>query len=124
MQITPRYVRKNRRIYNFSLCKACGSAGGTAGLCGATTCLACNTTQCMSNGLGCGQCSVCYVGILPGWSGSDQTCAYKHCDKKAVARLGNVRKPVCKEHLEYKQAGYVEQRVSERDKSWFICEAV
>lgn len=113
-----RYVRKTRRIYDFSLCKLCGTAGGTCGTCGRTTCLLCGSPQCSSNGLRDGQCPICYHGLLPGWSGSDCKCTYKGCNKTAVAR-GRGRRPICMDHAIH-QFGpdYVAKRLSERDTAW------
>ena len=95
--MTTRYVRP--KLGNG--CDLCGSMSVSAGrVCDATTCAACGTRQCMSNGFGRGQCSVCYVGLLPGWSGFDQrVCGYKHCGRPAIASAERVHF-VCSEHLE------------------------
>jgi len=97
-----RYIRKDSKVYDFSCCKLCGTAYGGKqhnNHCPVTVCLACDTPQCLSNGLGSGQCSVCYVGLLPGWSGSKRTCSYAGCRQQAIAR-GKRKKNVCREHLQ------------------------
>lgn len=96
-----RYVRKDARVYEHSLCKRCGAAGGCdRDGCREATCLACGTTQCSSNGLGRGTCAVCFCGMLPSWSGCHpgQSCSYKGCQGHAVA-FGRGGKKVCREHL-------------------------
>ena len=114
-----RYVRKNRRIYGFSLCKVCGAAGGCGpDGCGTAVCKACHTPQCNSNGLGHGACGICLVGILPGWSGSDRPCGYKGCGVDAVAFAPRVKR-VCAAHMERSGvAAYVAARLAERDKEF------
>jgi hypothetical protein len=86
-----RYVRKDSRIAQDSHCLLCGACYGICQseprACRVSTCLACGTKQCSVNGLGCGQCSVCYNGLLTGWSGSNPgKCAYKGCQNESVAR--------------------------------------
>lgn len=116
-----RYVRFNARICEHSLCKLCGTAGGCSPSgCGRVTCLACGSPQCSSNGLGRGQCSICYVGILPGWSSWQQTCGYKGCGVQAVARIGGLPSAVCAHHLERRKPGYIAARIAERDKGWIL----
>lgn len=129
MNIPPRYVRRDRRVYPFSLCKACGVAGLTDAdggrtkiVCSPTTCLACGTTQCLSNGGGNGRCFICFYGYLPGWSQRQQSCRYSGCTEPVVARAGAW--PVCKNHLERRKPGYTSDRLAERDKTWILCEAV
>jgi len=112
-----RFVRKDRRIYDFSLCKACGTAGFTSGTCTAVVCKACLTVQCHSNGGGNGRCSVCYVGLLPGWSGTNCGCSRKDCDQRAVAIAR--KRAVCANHLG-KTADDIAQRLAEREKSWVL----
>lgn len=116
-----RYVRKDRRIYDFSLCKLCGSAGGcSAPACGRLVCLFCGTPQCSSNGLGRGQCSICFHGFLPGWSGSHpgQSCSYKGCKSPAVGRFPRKGR-CCSEHgLRILGADYLQKRLAEREKLW------
>jgi hypothetical protein len=64
--------------------------------CAAATCLACGSKQCMGNGAGNGQCSVCYIGLLPGWSGSTAQCQRARCTEQAV-KIVRKRK-VCATH--------------------------
>ena len=119
---TPRYVRKDARVYDFSLCRLCGAAGFTIGTCEPTTCLYCGTTQCMSNGGSRGQCAVCYHGLLPGWSASHagQPCSYKGCAEPAVGRFPRKGR-CCDAHgsrilgPEYKAA-----RLAERERLWAV----
>ena len=117
-----RWVRKDRRVYDFSTCKLCGSACGVvkpAVQCAATTCLACGSRQCMSNGLARGTCSICLVGLLPGWSGTDRSCSYAGCAERAVARADGQNAYRCCFHLERgKWAGYAAARLAEREKYW------
>jgi len=117
---TPRYVRKNARVYDFSLCKLCGAAGFTTGRCETTTCLYCGTVQCMSNGGGRGQCAICHHGFLPGWSGSHAgtPCSYKGCIEPAVGRFPRKGR-VCASHgTRILGAGYLAQQLVERDRIW------
>lgn len=67
-------------------------------------CMMCGSPQCHGNGLGRGQCSLCYVGLLPGWSGSIGKCSYARCGKPAVAR-GRGHRMVCKSHAEHQGIG-------------------
>ncbi len=96
-----RWVRKARRIYEFSSCHCCGTCWGgyPEHRCPVTTCLACGSAQCMGNGLGRGQCSICCHGLLPGWSGNPGVCGYAGCGQPAVfgsaPRVGRV----CPAHL-------------------------
>lgn len=101
-----RWVRVNQaRIFEpAQQCRYCGTFWGGAGDCKATVCMACGASQCMGNGLGNGQCSLCYVGLLPGWSGSDGTCTYKGCGSLAVAR-GRGRKKICAVHAAHQKIG-------------------
>ena len=118
----PRWVRKDRRIYDFSLCTYCGTAWGgfPNRQCPLTTCRACGTTQCLGNGLANGTCAVCYIGLLPGWSSSSGwLCGYKGCGRDAVARVGGQAKFACAEHLARNgKADYVARAVAERDRAW------
>lgn len=98
--MTARYVRKDR-VRAAGGCRACGSFWGqpsAKGACGVTTCMACETPQCMSNGLGRGQCSICLVGLLTGWGMGDRPCGYKGCTALAVAAVPRVQY-ACREHL-------------------------
>jgi len=75
----------------------------------------------MCNGLGRGQCSICFIGLLPGWAGSDRKCSYKGCGKPAIARADGQNPNRCAEHLERgKWLGYVAARLAERDKHWLL----
>lgn len=121
--MTTRYVRRNRRIYNFSSCLLCGCAcgivKGEAKVCRPTTCLACGSRQCMVNGLGRGQCSICLIGLLPGWSGNNRTCQYIGCTNHAIVACDGVNIYRCKDHVERgKWIGYIDKQVSVRDKAW------
>ena len=112
-----RLVCKDSLIYEFSCCAACGTGWGAAPgaakqghTCEVTVCKACGGPQCLSNGLAGGQCLICYVGLLPGWSGSDRKCDYKGCKESAIARTGGLNKYVCVEHLKRKrERAYVDQ---------------
>ena len=122
-----RWVKKDRRIYEFSCCAACGTGWGSAPgdakaghMCDRTICLACCSPQCMRSGLGRGQCSICYVGLLPGWSGSDHACDYKGCAERAVARVGGINKHVCFEHLKRKKEAKYVMESAERVKRDFV----
>ena len=105
-----RWVSTHLRIFDARQCVHCGrfdpdsrTADGRA-VCSTVTCLMCGARQCHGNGGGSGQCRICYVGILPGWSGWDQQCSYKGCLHEAVAR-GRGRKPVCRAHAERQGIG-------------------
>ena len=116
-----RWVRKDRRIYEFSHCTYCGTAWGgyPNRQCPTSTCLACGTTQCLGNGLGHGACSVCYIGMLPGWSGTDKPCGYKGCTHRAVAFVGGVPKVACQAHLGRNgKAGHIAKHLAERTQAW------
>lgn len=122
MSGAPRFVRKDARPHHDAHCKLCGAcyginvAGGQQA-CGTTTCLACESTQCMVNGLGRGQCGICHVGLLPGWSGTDCQCSYAGCTARAVARADGPNRNRCRAHLERgKWLGYVAARLVERDR--------
>ena len=66
-----------------------------------TVCYACGAFQDMRNGLGRGACSICYTGLLAGWSGNQgRTCSYAKCTDTAVAR-GRGRKPICRAHADH-----------------------
>ena len=73
----------------------------------------------MSNGLARGTCSICLVGLLPGWSGTDRSCSYAGCAERAVARADGQNAYRCCFHLERgKWAGYAAARLAEREKYW------
>jgi hypothetical protein len=95
--LTVRWVRRDRRVSDHSLCDLCGAAGFTSGRCRVTTCLCCGSPQCMANGGARGQCSICHVGLLPGWSGTDRPCGYKGCPNRAVCAAPRVGY-CCREH--------------------------
>ena len=119
-----RWVRRDRRIYDSSTCKLCGSAYG--GVYPDTehapsTCLACGSRQCIGNGLCRGTCAICYVGLLPGWSGTDRKCQYKGCKEKAVARVDGLNKYRCRSHLERgKYLGYVGKQLDVCGQQWVL----
>lgn len=49
-------------------------------------CIACGTPVCACEGIGRGQCPVCYRGLLTGYSGAgNRRCGYKGCNNLAVA---------------------------------------
>jgi hypothetical protein len=120
-----RYVNKDAYIYHDSHCLYCGAnygiCHGEARACRISTCLACGTRQCSVNGLSRGQCSVCFHGLLEGWSGSHsgQSCAYKGCANKAVAR-GRGNKLCCLSHMEHQQPGFIVNAMARRDKEFVL----
>lgn len=114
------YVRRNRRIYDFSTCLLCGDAYGIAqGEHKAhrpSRCRACGTLQCWTNGLARGQCAVCYVGLLDAFA--DRTCGYAGCGKQAVAAAPRVRY-ACKDHLERARLNTsIAEAIANRDTAW------
>jgi hypothetical protein len=124
-----RYVRKDRRIYDFSSCGYCGTGYGTKPGCRHVECPACGSPQCHGNGSGHGTCSVCLHGMLPGWSGNDRACGYKGCTHRAIARAPRVGF-VCHEHMDRATvhvygsrltlAAYVARRIADRDREWVL----
>lgn len=131
--IPPRFVHKNATIYDFSICKACGSAGAAdSPACRTTACMACGSTVCRSHGLRDGTCPICFRGILPGWSGADQNCSYKNCPNKAVFRNG--AKACCSEHAQTaKKRGinkkqtvveYIKDCLESRKHNWVLVSEV
>jgi hypothetical protein len=129
--MTTTYVRKDRRVYEDSHCLLCGT---NYGICSGehrahppTNCLACDTPQCWTNGMSRGQCSVCYVGLLPRFS--RHKCGYAKCGKDAIAAAPRV-KYVCADHAKTAKsnnrviknqtiAQYVKaQLIENRDKHW------
>lgn len=98
----PRLVKNyNGRIFDEQQCPYCLSF-----VCNrrAAQCKCCHAIVCHGYGLSRGQCPVCYVGLLPGWSGDNGICCYKGCGKEAVAR-GRGRKFVCKTHADHQKIG-------------------
>jgi hypothetical protein len=123
----PRYVRRDTRIYEDSHCILCGSNYGIClgepRACKVMRCLACGSEQCSVNGLARGQCGICRVGLLSGWSGSDRLCNYRGCREPAVARVDGQCPVRCKGHLERgKWYGYVMNALLERGAGWILTE--
>jgi hypothetical protein len=88
-----RMVRRDARIpsdYGCTFCGTCWGQPSRSGHCDATQCKACGSVQCMGNGLGRGQCAICFAGLLPGWSGTDRACGYKGCKERAIAAAPRV----------------------------------
>ena len=82
-------------------CPLCHTWRATPGQCAQVQCLACNATQCHSNGTARGCCKVCYFGRLPGWSFGhcSRTCSFKGCNEPAVyAYLPGAKRDACKAH--------------------------
>lgn len=120
-----RYVRKDRRIYDFSTCRLCGTAYGVVKPeveCKASICKLCGTKQCLVNGLGHGTCSVCLYGLLPGWSGNETKCRYKGCNKEAVARGKHGKTFVCLDHAVYLYPNILENSKQQLEKNWELVE--
>ena len=118
-----RWVRKDRRIYHDSYCLLCGAnygiVQGAPRRCGTSTCLACGSSQCSVNGLTRGQCGICSIGLLTGWSGTDRPCGYKGCTERAIVRADGQNPYRCRVHLEQgKWKGYLDTRIAEREKYW------
>jgi hypothetical protein len=118
-----RWIRKDRRTYHDSHCQLCGAnygiVKGSRRRCGTSTCKACGSVQCSVNGLGRGQCSICTIGLLTGWSGTDKPCNYKGCTERAIVRVDGQNPYRCMQHLERgKWAGYLARRIEERSKFW------
>ena len=123
-----RYVRRDRRICADSLCLLCGAnwgiCRGARRVCRHATCKACGSAQCSANGLGLGQCGICSVGLLSGWSGSDVPCDYTGCTELAVAHVDGINKRRCRAHLERgKWAGYIAHCLKERDQTHIVVDA-
>ena len=120
-----RYVRRDRRVYDFSLCKLCGTAGGCdRDGCRTYTCLWCGTPQCSANGLARGQCVVCCHGFLPGWAGSSpgQACSYKGCLEPAVGRFPRKGRCCTVHGVSNLPAGYLEMCLAMRARHWVAVE--
>jgi hypothetical protein len=117
-----RYIRKATRVYQGG-CKWCGTHWGQpveSGQCSHTTCKACGSGQCMGNGLGRGQCGVCLIGLLPGWSGTDRPCGYKGCPERAIAACDRVGFCCAKHATRATQGGmkvyeYLQECMCDRD---------
>ena len=123
-----RYIRTDRRIYADAHCLLCGAnygiCRGERRVCRPATCKACGSAQCSVNGLGRGQCGICAVGLLSGWSGSDVPCDYTGCTEPAIARVDGVNKRRCRAHLERgKWAGYIAKRLEDRDRTHVVVDA-
>lgn len=115
-----RFVRRDARIYQASHCGYCGISYGTKSPhgCPPSTCLACGSTQCLYNGMGHGSCSICIVGMLPGWSGIPGKCGYKGCTNDAAAFAKRVGR-ACTAHFD--KAGvtvYITKQMAERSRAW------
>lgn len=126
--IRPRYVRKSRCVYHDSHCQLCGACCGICRgerrVCREATCAACGSKQCSVNGLSRGQCGVCSIGLLSGWSGSNCQCSYKGCTEQAIARADGPNCNRCRVHLERgKWAGYIAKRLEERDRNFRLVDA-
>ena len=115
-----RWVRKNRRIYDFSKCEYCGTGWGNG--CKEIICLACGSIQCESNGLGRGICSICLIGFLPGWFRTNKKCGYKHCQNDAICKAKFIRQ-VCKEHMIKQNLNvHIKERLDQREERWELIE--
>ena len=125
----PRFVRRDRRIYHDSYCQLCGTCYGICKgekrVCREATCLACGSKQCSVNGLGRGQCGICLIGLLTGWSGSEgRQCSYAGCSAPAVVRVDGVNKLRCHMHVDRgKWAGYIAERLQEREQIYVEVDA-
>ena len=120
-----RWVRKDARVYHDAHCLLCGACYGICKgerrVCRISTCLACGSAQCSVNGLGRGQCGVCNIGLLTGWSGTDRMCQYKGCTKKAVVCADGAQRYRCHDHIERgKWTGYLVGRMAERERYWAV----
>ena len=98
----PRWVRRNTIIYPSSTCHLCGVSYGERrrdGACPVTECLACETPQCLYNGLGRRQCSLCLYGLLGGYRTQD--CGYAGCRNRAIMAAPRVWY-ACRDHAKKK----------------------
>jgi hypothetical protein len=116
------WIRKNTQIYNDSHCLLCGSnygiAGGEHRAHPPSSCKACGTPQCWTNGMAHGTCGVCNVGLLDIFSQHDRPCGYKGCGKEGVALAPRVGR-VCKDHLQRAKLDVkIAQALAERLKYW------
>lgn len=65
-----------------------------------TVCECCGAEQPMQNGIGRGQCKVCFHGYLRGWSQRGrETCGYAGCNERAIAAAPRVGQ-CCAGHYE------------------------
>lgn len=100
-----RLIRKEPyNIFDPKQCRYCGSFYGTVEpgprgcrQCRPSTCLLCGSRVCMTYGLARGTCPVCYIGLLPGWSGNDCRCQRKGCTNKAAGVYRKRR--LCRDHI-------------------------
>ena len=121
MIIVPRYVRRNGMVHPTATCLLCGVYYGELRperACPVSICLACGSPQCLYNGLGRGQCSICLCGLLDGYS--VRMCGYTHCGKSAILAAPRV-KYACRDHAIQKRLLLsVEKSLSERDRLWIL----
>lgn len=121
--MSTRWVRRDRRILHDSHCLLCGACHGICQgeprVCRTSTCRACGSVQCSVNGLACGQCSVCHIGLLTGWSGTDRQCQYTGCHEPAIVRVDGQHQYRCRTHAERgKYLGYIARQLASRDRYW------
>lgn len=83
----------NTARYNWAQCSYCGRA--QANDCRRAQCLACGSYVCLGDS---SNCPLCLIGIIPGWSGSNRPCGYKHCDQPAVAKADRIHS-TCAGHV-------------------------
>ena len=125
-----RYVsRAFSRIYPDSHCLFCGANCGIClgelRACRTTVCKACNSAQCMVNGLARGQCGICLIGFLPGWGGNERLCGYKGCSHAAIAHVKR-NKYACYTHClqakinKISAADYIARAIRERDQTHIL----
>lgn len=119
-----RYVHKDRRVYHDAHCLLCGACSGICKgehrVCRRAICHACGSAQCSINGLSRGQCGICHIGLLSGWSGSDShLCDYKGCTDRAIVRVDGANNYRCRRHVERgKWAGYLNSRLAAREREF------
>lgn len=111
-------------------CRYCGSMREGPVDCKLVECKACGSPQCFGNGSARGTCSICLVGLLPGWSGHDRRCGYKGCFAPSIAEAPRV-KQVCRTHVDQPSvrfsvksparslAKYIEETAAERKTKLF-----
>ena len=120
-----RYVHKNQSSYRPSNgCRLCGACciSGTEIECRASVCLFRESRQCQSNGLGHGNCGICYVGILPAWGNSNKICSYNGCGKDAVAFGSRGKKFVCAFHATKQNPNILDNCIITRNNGWKLVE--